>query len=212
MYLRLTLGIASASAVGLAILLPYINFALFKDGAGNSALVLFVFAVALMAAIQAYQSIQQSRNQFRVGIYAAGCGLLLKGLLTWPLTYLLGTTGASLSTLLGLIGTLIYFVFSEKKALNSFWIEQGYGKKLLLCLGIMACVLFLYYGVITLLSGGPVTKRLQALIFCLGGVFFGGTVFIIMALKVKLLTIREWLLVPFGKKLLKLRGGKNEIR
>ena len=48
-----------------------------------------------------------------------------------------------------------------------------------------------------------VTKRLQALIFCLGGVFFGGTVFIIMALKVKLLTIREWLLVPFGKKLLK---------
>lgn len=212
MYLRLTLGIASASAVGLAILLPYINFALFKDGAGNSALVLFVFAVALMAAIQAYQSIQQSRNQFRVGIYAAGCGLLLKGLLTWPLTYLLGTTGASLSTLLGLIGTLIYFVFSEKKALNSFWIEQGYGKKLLLCLGIMACALFLYYGVITLLSGGPVTKRLQALIFCLGGVFFGGTVFIIMALKVKLLTIREWLLVPFGKKLLKLRGGKNEIR
>lgn len=137
---------------------------------------------------------------------------MLKGLLTWPLTYLLGTTGASLSTLLGLIGTLIYFVFSEKKALNSFWTEQGYGKKLLLCLGIMACALFLYYGVITLLSGGPVTKRLQALIFCLGGVFFGGTVFIIMALKVKLLTIREWLLVPFGKKLLKLRGGKNEIR
>ena len=34
--------------------------------------------------------------------------------------------------------------------------------------------------------------------FCLGG-SFGGTVFIIMALKVKLLTIREWLLVPFGK-------------
>ena len=62
----------------------------------------------------------------------------------------------------------------------------------------MACALFLYYGVITLLSGGPVTKRLQALIFALEGLF-GGTVFIIMALKVKLLTIREWLLVPFGK-------------
>ena len=30
----------------------------------------------------------------------------------------------------------------------------------------------LYYGVITLLSGGPVTKRLQALIFCLGGSFW----------------------------------------
>ncbi len=42
MYLRLTIG-TSASAVGLAILLPYINFALFKDGSGNAALVLFVF-------------------------------------------------------------------------------------------------------------------------------------------------------------------------
>ena len=61
----------------------------------------------------------------------------------------------------------------------------------------MACALFLYYGVITLLSGGPVTKRLQALIFALR--VFWRTVFIIMALKVKLLTIREWLLVPFGK-------------
>jgi PST family polysaccharide transporter len=53
MYLRLTIGIASASAVGLAILLPYINFALFKDGSGNAALVLFVFSIALMATIQA---------------------------------------------------------------------------------------------------------------------------------------------------------------
>ena len=87
------------------------------------------FAVALMAAIQAYQSIQQSRNQFRVGIYAAGCGLLLKGLLTWPLTYLLGTTGCEFEYPFRFDRVLlIYFVFSEKKALNSFWIEQGYGK------------------------------------------------------------------------------------
>jgi PST family polysaccharide transporter len=208
MYLRLTVGIASASAVGLAILLPYINFALFKDGAGNNTLVLFIFAVVLMATIQAYQSIQQSRNHFRTGIYAAGCGLVLKYIITWPLTYLLGTPGASLSTLVGLSGTLLYFVLSEKKALNRFWTERGYGKKLLLCLGVMAIALFLYYGVVTVLNGGSVTRRLSAFVFCLGGVLFGGTVFITMALKVQLLTIREWLLVPFGKKLLKKRWKK----
>lgn len=215
MYLRLTIGIASASAVGLAILLPYINFALFKDGSGNAALVLFVFSIALMATIQAYQSIQQSRNTYTFGLLAAGIGLLIKCLSMWPLTASYGTAGASISTLLGLGATLCCFVVSEQRraqsSINHFWHEGNYGKKLFICLGIMASVLFLYYSFVAILLNGPLTHRLQALLFCLGGVGLGGAAFIGAAIKIKLLTIREWLLVPFGKKLLR-RGEKHEIR
>jgi len=214
MYLRLTIGIASASAVGLAILLPYINFALFKDGSGNTTLVLFVFSVALMAAIQAYQSIQQSRNVFRFGLIAAAVGLLTKGATMWPLTVYLGTAGASLSTLLGLAATLACFVWSEHRGkasnLNQFWFEGKYGKKLFACLAAMTSGLFLYYAGISILINGTLAHRWQAFLFCIGGVIIGGGIFIFTALKINLLTVREWLLVPFGKKI--LRGGKHEIR
>ena len=50
----------------------------------------------------------------------AGWGLLVKGLTTSFLTGLLGTAGASLSTLLGLGVTLWYFVRIETKELNAF--------------------------------------------------------------------------------------------
>ncbi|MGC2924826.1 polysaccharide biosynthesis protein, partial [Enterococcus faecium] len=59
-YLRLTTALALAASLGLALLLPYIKYALFKDYAGNAALVLFVFSTAFTAVIQAYQSIAQS--------------------------------------------------------------------------------------------------------------------------------------------------------
>ncbi len=73
-YLRLTTTLALAASVGLAMLLPYINYALFKDYAGNAALVLFVFAIALTAIIQTYQSIAQSKNSFRPSLKGAGWG------------------------------------------------------------------------------------------------------------------------------------------
>ncbi|OTN75110.1 hypothetical protein A5886_000154 [Enterococcus sp. 8G7_MSG3316] len=215
MYLRLTIGIASASAVGLAILLPYINFALFKDGSGNTTLVFFVLSVALMAAIQAYQSIQQSRNTYRFGLIAAAAGFVVKAVSMWPLTIYFGTVGASLSTLLGLGTTLVCFVWSEQQGqasdLNRFWFEGNYGKKLCVCLAAMASVLFAYYAFTTILSNGPVAHRVHAFFFCIGGVVIGGGTFILTAIRIKLLTIREWLLVPFGKKILR-KGGKHEIR
>ena len=57
------------------------------------------FSIAFTAVIQAYQSIAQSKNSFRPSLKGAGWGLLVKGLTTSFLTGLLGTAGASLSTL-----------------------------------------------------------------------------------------------------------------
>ncbi len=70
----MTTALALAASLGLALLLPYINYALFKDYAGNAVLVLFVFSIAFTAVIQAYQSIAQSKNSFRPSLKGAGWG------------------------------------------------------------------------------------------------------------------------------------------
>ena len=148
-YLRLTVALGLAASSGLAVLLPYINFALFKDTAGSAALTLFVFAIILMATIQAYQSIAQSQNHFRLSLKAAGWGLLVKSLTTGVLTILFGTAGASGSTLLGLAVTLRQLMRQEKPQVNEFWREKHFGFKLIGCIIVMVISLPLFFAALT---------------------------------------------------------------
>ncbi|MGL4694620.1 putative polysaccharide biosynthesis protein [Enterococcus larvae] len=204
MFLRLTTTVAAAASVGLLLLLPYINFALFKDYQGNGVLGIYVFAIALMAIIQAYQSILQSQNNFKTAFIAAGLGLLGKVLLTSPMTQSLGTAGASLSTIISLIITLIGLIVTAEKELNRFWIEQGFFKKLLASLGIMIVALLIYQGFLSMIVG-VVNHRGQALLFAIAGVAIGMTVFLFAIVQLRLFTVREWLMVPFGKRILRMK-------
>jgi len=105
--------------------------------------------------------------------------------------------------------TLWYFVRTETPAINSFWHERKFGKKLIQCLGWMVLALFVYYGFLNLLFG-PVSHRSTALFASLGGVIIGVVTFVYAVIWTKLFTIREWLLLPFGKKILRLKKIKKE--
>ena len=52
-------------------------------------------------------------------------------------------------------------------------------------------------------------SRLASLAVCILGVIIGATLFLVTAVKVRLLTIREWLLLPKGKQILVLMRGKK---
>lgn len=203
-YLRLTTSIALAAAVGLAILLPYVNYALFKDYAGSVTLMIFVLAIFLMAVIQAYQSIAQSQNRFRPALRAAVIGLAVKLAATCVLTWLWRTEGASVATLLGLLVTLFCLVENESPAINNFWRERNFGLKLLGCIVLMILGIVIYYAVIIIIFW-DVDRRVAALLISIFGVAVGASCFVASAIRLKLFTIREWLLLPFGKKILNIR-------
>lgn len=203
-FLRLTCGIAAACSVGLALLLPYVNYTLFKDYQGNLTLVLFVFAIFLMALIQAYQSIAQSQNTFRSSFLAAGCGFGVKIVTTIYFTRSAGTVGASLATLVGLFVTLLILHCTSQLGSLNYLRHNHFAKKLTGCLAGMLLVLLAYYGIGGLFLGGT-PHRILTLMATLVGVVLGGSTFIFLAIQLKLLTIREWLMLPFGKKILRFK-------
>lgn len=203
-FLRLTTAIAAAASVGLVLLLPYMNFALFKDYQGNGVLVVYVCSIAFMAVIQAYQSIFQSRNQFKTSIWAAIAGLLMKLISTSVFTQTWGTLGASMSTIAGLVTTLGLLILFSKKEINQFALENHFFKKLVSSLAIMGIVLLCYQGVLSIFLGA-VEHRGQALLISIVGVFIGGATFIFTIIKLKLFTVREWLTLPFGAKILRMK-------
>lgn len=202
-FLRLTCAIAAAASIGLAMLLPYVNYALFKDYQGNGTLILFVFAIFLMAMVQSYQSIAQSQNAYRSSLQAAGAGLLLKIVITGGLTKQFGTVGSSLSTILGLTVALFILHLACDRETRAYGKQRHFMRNLFICLAGMVIVLLCYYGGVNIVFG-VVQKRSVALVAAFFGVLIGGSAFLILAIQLRLLTIREWLMLPFGSKLLRI--------
>lgn len=201
LYLRLTVAIGLAASVGLALVMPYINYTLFTDGAGNQVLSVFVFSIVLMAVVQGYQSIAQSRNHFRAAYQGALAGFLVKIVLTPVLVYLLGTLGASYATIVALSVTLYWFIKKESEAINQFWFERRFGWRLLGSIGVMSLAIRLFYRLFHVFYENNI-DRTMALLLTLAGVFIGLVSFVTAMLYFKLFSIREWFYLPFGKKIL----------
>lgn len=206
-YLRLTAAIGLAASLGLALLLPYVNYALFKDNAGNAAIGLFVFAIFLMGLIQTYQNISQSQNRFLAPILSVVLGLILKGVTSYPLTRQFGLVGASWSTLLGLAGCLISLIVVTK---IKVWRRDGYWWRLGLSLLAMVVALFVYEGALTLIMSQ--WHRGTSLLAAIGGVFWGASVLLWCMIRLRVFSIREWLLLPYGSKLLRIGRKKDALR
>lgn len=203
-FLRLTVVISSAASVGLILLLPYINRSLFGDNREQLSLSLFMGTVFLMSLVLAFQTLFQSRNYYRPPLYGMVIGCLIKSVTCPLLTRLLGTTGASLATLLGLISCLLILV-SYSSTQTKRAVDLVFLWKLTKCL--MGMVIGVS-GYRFLLESWLIASDSRLLFFLatLVGVAFGGGMFSWLLVKGDLFTVREWLAIPMGKKLLRLRG------
>lgn len=211
-YLRVSLVIALSAAVGLSFLLPYVNVMLFGDNQGVVTLQVFVFAIALMAIIQVFQTIYQSQNQMKRAVTAVVAGFLVKIVVTYPLTVAYGTVGASVATLVGLSSCLFllslgYLKITQKKQriIPFLWKFSG-------CLGMMILTLIGFNWIVSTGIGIEIT-RVSAIFLAFIGVFLGGGILLYSIIRMNVFTLREWLLIPYGKKILRLKmRWENEIR
>lgn len=198
MFLRLTTTIASCATVGLWLVLPFMNYGLFKDNAGQLPLSLFCGGIFLVALVQAYENILQSQNYYEVPLKAALLGIGVKFLTTSFLTQRYLTVGTSLSTLLGLFVTLLYLRHRSEPALKHYYQTYRFFPKLLGLLGTLTLILGVYQQVFYTVA---LQSRFLALLLGLGGVFLGIIWVLWASVSLNLFTLREWLLIPYGKQI-----------
>lgn len=206
--MRITATFATAATTGMIVLMPYLNLTLFGDTDGN--LVLRVYSVAILFAslIGAYNTIFQSRNKHKVALVALLIGLGVKILLNEGLVELYGTLGSSGATVVSLFAILLVMRLDASKEVKESLVEKSFGWKLLVSCGVMAMIVWLEMQLIgqsTLID----ENRLAAFSYTLIGAVTGIGVFLWLIIKLKLLTIREWLSLPFGKKILRKQAKLN---
>ena len=198
--IRMTAVFSFAAVAGLLAILPEVNEMLFGDTSGNGVLSVYIVAIAVASIMMAYHSIFQSYNQFRLTLIALAIGLVVKLLANIIFIAQWSTGGASLATVTGLVIMVIFLHTQLPLSLRNVWHRDAF----LLKLGAGAVLLFisafLTKRILWLFfQPGRTNATLVALLTVVVGVF----VFLLYVIRVKLLTNREWVSIPLGKKLMK---------
>lgn len=200
--LRLTSVFSAAAVTGLLAILPNVNNMLFGDREGIAVLSVYILAIFAASIMTAYHSILQSLGQYKISLVALAAGLTVKFFGNLLLVEPLGTMGASIALIAGLAAMVLVLWMNSERALRDVWFTDHFVRKLLAgCLVLFVTVWALRVGLERYLftDGGRLTDSVIAAVTVCAGV----GVFLWYILKVRLLTLREWVSIPFGKKLLR---------
>lgn len=200
--IRITMTFAMAATTGLVVLMPYLNQLLFGDRSGVLVLCVYVGAVLLASLIGAYNAILQSRDQHYLTMVALFIGILVKWVLNSWLVEKFGTLGASLATDASLVVILAVIILGAPSPLKRSLVKDQFGLRLFYSSSVMALAVWLVtQGFSRFLFSDA--QRLDSFWIALIGIGVGMIVFVYSLLKWDVLTVREWLSLPFGKKILR---------
>lgn len=201
---HVSLALSMAATVGLIVLMPQINLLLFGSLEGTKALRVYVGSILFAALITTYTSVLQSLNQYTAMIIGIIAGLATKVVFNYVLVVHYGINGASLATVLSLAVMFAVMWLGSPEDLQRVLLESGYVIKLLAISAVMGMVVLLSSHQIKALVGPAVANsRGMAGMMTIVGVILGVLVFVAGAVAVRLFSIREWLVLPYGKRLIK---------
>ncbi|MBJ8350058.1 oligosaccharide flippase family protein [Streptococcus zalophi] len=109
----------SVITLGFLAILPEMNRFLFKNNLGIEALMIYLFIIFLTSLIQFFHQTLFIEGQNKQSLLYLLVGIVVKGLITYPLTVIFGIVGASLSTVFALILVLSCYLKKEKVNLLS---------------------------------------------------------------------------------------------
>jgi PST family polysaccharide transporter len=201
--LRVSLTISMAASVGMMALMPQINHLLFGSTAGSLALAVYNLSVIFAALIFVYNSVLQSTGAIKPTMIAIVVGLVVKIILNSWAVRMLGITGASLITVvsLAIIAGMMNQVLPNQLPKRVYQEHHFLGK---LLLGNLSMFIVVKLIADVLQSTLGLTSRLGAIVVVGFGVIFGAITFISFVFKFRLFSVREWLTIPYGSKILRI--------
>lgn len=195
--IRITVLLASAASIGLAAVMPWMNFTLFTDFEGTQTLQILVLSVFLASFIYCMHMILQSTDQADSSLLILLVGLAFKVLMNQLAVRNIGIMGSSLVTVFSLI---IISVFMMQQLDKRVWKSVLQNKFILKLIFLLTGMYALVWGSIRLTQQIlPIAGRGGALILTLLGVAIGATFFIAGVIWLDVLDENERKQLPLSK-------------
>ena len=196
---RASMLFGTAASLGLVLVMPYVNVLLFKTETLSAVLILYVLQIVPLSIILTFTSVLQGYGKLKVPTYFLLGALSLKLAGNILLVPLMGISGAALAGNIGLFicaGLLIYYL----KKLKGMTLAEGafYKKLLVACAGMTVVV----EGAAILLGGLHFSSaRVASAVYSAVLIPLGAFTFITIVAKIRLLSVREWFIIPFGRRM-----------
>ena len=203
-FFRLALTLGAAASAGLICVLPSLNHGLFGDQQQQLPLQVLMGSVVLMTLVLVMQILYQSQNQWRWPLIALAGSLIAKSYLSWFLTPRYGTVGTSWATLGALTVCLVILLSGYPRVLPFLRRNRQFIWKLAsaLCMMVVGLLLVRYLLAFWLISQSGRGWHLLAVVV---EVLVGLGLYVLALWQFKVLRIREWLFIPLGSRLLRMK-------
>ncbi|MFC3210631.1 putative polysaccharide biosynthesis protein [Planomicrobium okeanokoites] len=209
---RISLLFAIAAAAGLTFVMPYVNEMLFQTREQSAALIVFSWQIVWMSLLLILTALLYGIGKVRVpALFMAG-GLAIKVIGNWLLVPMYGVMGAAIAGNAGLAfivcGLVVYF---KNQWPLRFAPLRFYSWIFIASAAMGAAVLgWAVFADWSLFDALP--SRLAAAATALTAVPLGAAVFLVIIAKSRIITEKQWYIMPFGRKMAKLQLAINSKR
>ena len=197
---RASLLFGVAASLGLVLVMPYANTLLFKTDALSSVLMLYVLQIIWLSIILTFTSILQGYGKLKVPTYFLLGALTLKiagNLLFIPL---FGILGVAVASNIGLCICALLLMYYLKKLKGIQLATSKFYRKLFLASMSMVVVVLLVAVLLNSVTDIS-SARMRAVMYSAVLIFLGAFTFITVTAKLRILSVREWFIIPFGRKM-----------
>lgn len=197
---RASILLGVAASIGLVIVMPYVNQMLFETNALSNVLMIYVLQIVPLSVILTLTAILQGMNKLKIPALILIGAILLKylgNLYFIPKWDVLGAAVASNIALFLSAGLLMIYLkrlVHSKLATKEFYIKLSIASGSMILVVVMVDQLFQIFFHVA-------TSRVVAV--AIGGclIFIGAFVYLTIVAKTKMLAVKEWFLLPFGRKM-----------
>ncbi|MGN7478894.1 putative polysaccharide biosynthesis protein [Solibacillus silvestris] len=197
---RSSLLFGIAAALGLIVVMPYVNQMLFKTDAYSGVLKLYSFQIVPLSIILTFTAVLQGYSKLKIPALFLVLGIALKYMGNVIFLPHFGILGAAIASNIGLLFTAVALIVYLKKITPIRLANRMFYKKLTLACMIMIVVV---YGAIFSLNFVFTSffSRFDALIYSIVLVVLGAFSFITAVAKMRVLTEKDWFLIPLGRRM-----------
>ena len=197
---RTSILFGSAAALGLVLVMPYVNQMLFQTDKLSSVLMLYVVQIVPLSVVLTFTAILQGYSKLKWPAIILATGIVIKLVLNLTLIEPLGVLGAAIASNTGLFFSAISLIVYLKKIVPIQLASKMYYKKFALAAAGMIVAVVAWAQLMEFALGG-VNGRTDAAIIGMTAVVLGAFVMITLVAKMRVLLEREWFLLPFGRRI-----------
>lgn len=197
---RSSLLFGVAATLGLILVMPYVNQMLFMTDAYSNVLKLYSVQIVPLSIILTFTAILQGYSKLKIPALLLAAGIVLKYIGNMMFIPSYGILGAAIASNIGLLFTAVCLLIYLKKltsirlANRMFYIRVALASAVMI-ITVQVTIFSLNFMFTNLLS------RFDALVYSVVLVALGAFSFITAVAKMRVLTEKDWFLIPLGRRM-----------